>query len=255
VGIVDIESGTVLGDVEHLRAPSALHPGAVHLSRGERYIVCALDLEADTALVEPFRGDWFTVPRAETTIALDTPEAEHWLGNWRAHVGEAEVATQVMGFQRRRTDDLSVIDTAALDLPERRYRSAALWLTRPPTDDAPTLGGLHAVEHLLAAALPLAVPSDAGDISGLSMVMHPDTATATIILHETRPGGAGIVRSVFSELGRIVAAARSIVADCPCASGCPGCIQSFSCPSLNEPLDKAMALVLLRELMSEPDQA
>ena len=27
------------------------------------------------------------------------------------------------------------------------------------------------------------------------------------------------------------------------------CIQSFSCPSLNEPLDKRMALVLLGELV------
>ena len=251
VTIVDSESGRVLGDVEQDRAPRSVHPGAVHLNLGERYLVTSLDLNEGTALVEPFRGDWFTVPRADSTVALDEPEAEEWLGNWRCHLGEAEVATRVTGYQRRRTDDLSVIDSRTLDLPERRYRSAALWITRPPTDDEPTLGGLHAIEHLLAAALPLAVPSDAGDIAGFSTILHPDTLSPTIILHETRAGGAGIVRTAFPALARIAEAARSIVADCPCESGCPACIQSFSCPSLNEPLDKAMALVLLGELVQD----
>ncbi len=120
---------------------------------------------------------------------------------------------------------------------------------RPPTDDEPSLGGLHAIEHLLAAALPLAVPCDSGDLAGLSLQLHPDTSLPTIILHETRAGGAGILRTAFAALPRIAEAAQSIVADCPCESGCPACIQSFGCPSLNEPLDKRMALVLLGELV------
>ena len=140
------------------------------------------------------------------------------------------------------------IDQRPLDLPARRYRSAALWLTRPPSEDPPSPGGLHAIEHLLAAALPLAVPCDAGDLAGVSTVLHPDTNLPTIVLHETRPGGAGIVRTAFPDLSRIAAAARAIVADCPCEDGCPSCIQSFSCPSLNEPLDKAAAVALLGEL-------
>jgi DEAD/DEAH box helicase domain-containing protein len=248
VTIVESESGRVLGDVEQDRAPRSVHPGAVHLNLGDRYLVTELDLDEGTALVEPFRGDWFTVPRADATVRLDEAEAEAWIGNWTAQLGEAEVTTQVTGYQRRRTDDLSVIDQRPLDLPARRYRSAALWLTRPPSEEPPSPGGLHAIEHLLAAALPLAVPCDAGDLAGVSTVLHPDTNLPTIVLHETRPGGAGIVRTAFPELSRIADAARAIVADCPCEDGCPSCIQSFSCPSLNEPLDKAAAVALLDEL-------
>ena len=157
VTIVESESGRVLGDVEQDRAPRSVHPGAVHLNLGERYLVTELDLAEGTALVEPFRGDWFTVPRADATVRLDEAEAEAWVGNWTAQLGEAEVTTQVTGYQRRRTDDLSVIDQRPLDLPARRYRSAALWLTRPPSEEPPSPGGLHAIEHLLAAALPLEI--------------------------------------------------------------------------------------------------
>lgn len=250
VTIVDEESGRVLGDVEQDRAPRSVHPGAVHLNLGERYLVTSLDLEDGTALVEPFRGDWFTVPRADGTVRLQDAETQTWLGSWTAQLGTAEVTTQVTGYQRRRVEDLTVIDQRPLDLPARRYTSAALWLTRPPSEDPPATGGLHAVEHLLAAALPLAVPCDAGDLAGLATALHPDTLLPTIVLHETRPGGAGIVRTAFPSLTRIAEAAHAIVADCPCEIGCPSCIQSFSCPLLNEPLDKAAALELLDELVT-----
>jgi DEAD/DEAH box helicase domain-containing protein len=249
VTIIESESGAVLGDVEQDRAPLTVHPGAVYLNFGERYLVTELDLEHGQAIVEPFRGDWFTVARAESQIRLLDSERDDWLGNWRVHLGEADVTTQVVAFQRRRVDDLSVIDQRTLDLPPREYRTAALWCVRPPSDDEPSLGGLHAVEHLLAAALPLAVPCDGGDLAGLSLQLHPDTSLPTIILHETRAGGAGILRTAFAALPRIAEAAQSIVADCPCESGCPACIQSFGCPSLNEPLDKALALMLLQELV------
>ena len=250
VAIIEGETGAVIGDVEHDRAPRAVHPGAVHLSQGERYLVRELDLEVGEAIVEPFRGDWFTVPRAQTAVGLDEPEHDEWLGNWRACLGEADVRSQVIGYQRRRTDDLSVIDQRPLDLPAREYRTRALWLVRPPSDEPPSLGALHAAEHLLTAALPLAAPCDPGDLLGLSADEHPDTGSPTIVIHESRAGGAGIVRAAYGELAAVARAARTIAEDCPCEDGCPSCVQSFSCAWLNEPLDKAGAIALLAELLS-----
>ncbi len=248
VAIIEGDSGAILGDVEQDRAPLAVHPGAVHLSLGERYLIDTLNLEAGQALAQPFAGDWFTVPRAESSVRLLATSSEDWLGDWRAHLGDVEVTAQVIAYQRRRVEDLSVIDQRPLDLPAREYRTVGIWCVRPPSDTEPSLGALHAVEHLLAAALPLAVPCDTGDIAGLSVQLHPDTNSPTIILHETRPGGAGIVRAAFAALPRIAAAARDMVADCPCDEGCPACIQSFTCPSLNEPLHKAGAVAVLGEL-------
>jgi DEAD/DEAH box helicase domain-containing protein len=249
VVLVDAATGDVLGDVERDRAPAAVHPGAVHLHLGERHVVRTLDLDGGTALLEPFRGDWFTVARATTTIRADEAEAEAPFGAWTAALGEAEVATRVIAYQRRRVDDLSVIDQRPLDLPERAYRTTALRLLARPDqdDDRPSLGALHAAEHLLAAALPLAVPCDQGDLAGVSSDLDADGGVE-IILHETRPGGTGILRTAWPHLGRITRAALDMACGCPCERGCPSCVQRAGCPTLNEPLDKAGAIAVLAGL-------
>lgn len=104
------------------------------------------------------------------------------------------------------------------------------------------------MEHLLTSALPLAVPCDAGDLAGVSAVFHGDVGGPAVILHETHPGGIGILREAFVRLEAIAMTARQIVEACPCDTGCPSCIQRFTCPTLNEPLDKAGAIELLAVL-------
>ena len=51
VAIVDEDSARLLGTVDLHRAPSAVHAGAVHLHRGESYVVQDLDLREGVALV------------------------------------------------------------------------------------------------------------------------------------------------------------------------------------------------------------
>src|SRR5690242_6076628 len=81
VTVVDEETGALLGIVELERSYSTVHDGAIYLHLGEPYLVRSLDLDARTALVVPFRGDWYTMAKEETdTAILEERRREHRAG-------------------------------------------------------------------------------------------------------------------------------------------------------------------------------
>jgi DEAD/DEAH box helicase domain-containing protein len=112
------------------------------------------------------------------------------------------------------------------------------------------LGALHASEHSQIAVLPLLAMCDRWDIGGLSTNVHFQTGRPTIFVYDGHPGGVGIARRGFDEFERLVADARRLVVECPCADGCPSCVQSPKCGNLNEPLHKGGALELMSGMLS-----
>ncbi len=120
----------------------------------------------------------------------------------------------------------------------------------------PLLGALHATEHAQIAVLPLIAMCDRWDIGGLSTNLHPQTGGPTIFIYDGHPGGIGITRTAFARFEELCADAHRLIAECPCASGCPSCIQSPKCGNLNEPLSKPGARLLLeRMLTAAPEPA
>jgi len=89
---------------------------------------------------------------------------------------------------------------------------------------------------------------DRWDVGGLSTPWHWQTDTATVFIYDGYPGGVGLVRRAYAAFEALVDDARLLISECPCASGCPSCVQSPKCGNLNEPLSKAGALRLLTAL-------
>ena len=69
-------------------------------------------------------------------------------------------------------------------------------------------------------------------------------------LFAARPGSSHGY-DVIEDLWR---ATLEVVEHCPCEEGCPGCIQSPKCGNNNQPLDKQVAKLLLREILDEPNE-
>ncbi len=259
--IVDVSSGELLGSTEASRAHSTVHEGAIYMHLGRSYEVRELDLARRRALVAPFDGDWYTQPKRETdTEIVRLLDRRETLGVTLSF-GEVSVTDTVLGYQRRRLSDHAQVELLALELPPTSFATQALWFELP-TGDLPSveltetiplevlLGALHATEHAQIAVLPLIAMCDRWDIGGLSTNFHPQTGAPTIFIYDGHPGGIGIARTAFARFEELCADARRLIAECPCSSGCPSCVQSPKCGNLNEPLSKAGALLLLERLIA-----
>ena len=254
--VVEAESGTVLGAVEHEKAYSTVHEGAIYLHLGEQYRVVALDLTSRSAIIEPFTGDYYTQAKKESTTAIEqTLRAEPRLGLDLAF-GRVSVTEQVVGYQKKSIRDQSTIELVPLDLPETTFETEAVWYVPEPEqleglEGMPTLlGTLHAAEHAMIAILPLWAMCDRWDIGGLSTNIHFQTGRPTIFVYDGHAGGVGITERGFDAFEGWVEDTARMLAGCPCEAGCPSCVQSPKCGNLNEPLDKRGALTLLQRMLS-----
>ena len=249
--VVDASTGTMLGVVEHERAYSTVHEGAVYLHLGEQWLVHELDIPGRRALVEPFSGDWYTQVKKETDTVVEEPlRVERRLG-LELSFGRVSVTERVVAYQRKGIRDQATIATVQLDLPATTFETEAVWYV--PTESQlegleqmPTLlSSLHAAEHAMIAILPLWAMCDRWDIGGLSTNFHEDTGAPTVFVYDGHPGGVGLTERGFDQFEGWVGDTLHLLEGCPCAHGCPSCVQSPKCGNLNEYLDKAGALTLL----------
>ena len=259
VAVVEARTGRVLGTVDEASSHAQVHTGAVHVHQGDTWVVTELDLEARAAHV--VRGDpgWST--HAQSVSRFDILGRERTERRARVSVsfGTVRVTSQVTGFLRRLPSG-EVLGTHPLDLPERSLTTKAVWWTVPEdvlaaagVEATVVPGALHAAEHAAIGMLPLVATSDRWDVGGVSTALHPDTGEPTIMVFDGYPGGAGFAERAFGAFEAWVRATRDAVLGCPCATGCPACVQSPKCGNGNEPLDKAGAVTVL-ELALAPAQ-
>jgi DEAD/DEAH box helicase domain-containing protein len=255
ITIVDAASGSVLGLVERSRAYSTVHDGAIYLHLGESYLVRELNLTTLHAVVEPFKGNWYTQAKKDTmTQIVESRRVESRLG-LDLHFGEIEVTEQIVGYERKTMSSQERIELVPLELPPTTFATEAIWFM-PETwqlaelmEMPKLLGTLHAAEHALISLLPLWAMCDRWDIGGLSTNIHPETGRPTVFIYDGHPGGVGITERGFEQFEGWVADTAALLRGCPCSSGCPSCVQSPKCGNLNDMLDKDGALTFLTRLV------
>ncbi|MBA2341830.1 MAG: DEAD/DEAH box helicase [Thermoleophilaceae bacterium] len=261
IAVVEAAGGELIGSVEVARSHSTLHPGAVYLHMGASYEVEELDLGQRRAIVSDFEGDWYTQPKKEAETFIESVAQTRTVCGVALSFGTVSVSEQVIAFQRKRVADHEVLDLLPVDLPEQHFVTQALWYELPGELPVPggvlgvdfplqaLQGSLHAAEHCQIAVLPLIAMCDRWDIGGLSTASHAQTGRPTVFIYDGHPGGVGITRAGFEAFEALVADARRLIAECPCAKGCPSCVQSPKCGNLNEPLSKHGALELLERML------
>jgi DEAD/DEAH box helicase domain-containing protein len=245
--------GALLGTVDAKSAFTMVHPGAVYMHMGETYIVQQLDLDGKVAYVRQRDVDYYTDAQTDSNVSILGREEEADLPDGLAkHLGNLEVVEQTVGYVTRQSGETGPRQPEPLELPPQQYETIGLWLTVPEAhvlalqaEGHDLTGVLHAVEHALVALTPVVAPCDVRDIGGVSYSLHEELNRPAVFLYDGFPGGVGICEAAYDALPELLAHARRRIADCPCEFGCPGCVQSPFCGSLNQPLDKPGALKLL----------
>ncbi|MGC5286136.1 DEAD/DEAH box helicase [Micromonospora sp. DT231] len=252
VCVVESSTGRLLGTVDGGSSHFLLHPGAVYLHQGVSYVVDDLDLADGCALVHVEEPDWSTHARDVTDLSVVSVRSYVDAGPVGMFLGEVDVTSQVVSYQRRRIATGEVIDTRPLDLPARELRTVAVWFTLSPrsltlagVQPADVPGALHAAEHAAIGLLPLMATCDRWDIGGLSTAVHPDTEAPTVFVYDGHPGGAGFAERAYGTASAWLRATRDAIAECGCETGCPSCVQSPKCGNGNNPLSKPDAIRVL----------
>ena len=258
VRVIEEGTGRLLGTVDPANAPSAVHEGALYVHQGSAFEVLALDLDARVASAAPTVTDLSTHARSTADVAFEAVRDTTRWGRVDVSCGEVVVTRQVTSYLVRRWPSGQVLAEHPLDLPAMSLQTVAMWWSIPDevlreadVDEADVPGAVHALEHASIGILPLLATCDRWDLGGVSTARHPQTGQAVIVVHDGHPGGAGFAERGYHRAVEWLTATSEAIGRCPCATGCPACVQSPKCGNGNEPLDKAAALRLARVLLQE----
>lgn len=286
--VIDVSEGRqqMLGEVDYSAAALTLYEGAIYLHQGEPWQVERLDWTGRKAYVTRTRADYYTDAIDYTRLkVLDVFGEAHGAAARCSH-GEVHVVRRVAGYKKIRFHTHENVGYGPVNLPDQEMHTTALWWTLAdwalerafPSRQAALdgfLGAAHALHHL-AALMSLSEPRDLdravgdgaatwsavleGDGRGglRSLEGAPLDAEAagrrfqpTLYLYDNYPGGIGLAAPLFESRAELVRRARALVVDCPCRSGCPGCVG----PVLGERdgLSAKQAARIVLDLLDDPD--
>ena len=126
-------SGATLGETERATAAIRVHPGAIYLHQGERYIITQLDWEKGEARALPAAVDYYTQPssRIEVSVLKEfTPPARDRTAPPPGE-GEIEITSKVVRFRQVQFNTHQTLGWGDVDLPEQRLITVGYWFSVP----------------------------------------------------------------------------------------------------------------------------
>ncbi len=236
----------VIGEMDQFTAPVLLHEEAVYLHEGAQYHVDRLDWDEKKAYVRPVEVDYYTDALASVTVqVLETfagPDGDRLA---RSH-GEVKITSLASMFKKIRFHTHENIGAGPIHLPEQTLHTTGYWVTvadelwralgrkaldhraKPGgSDSVGTPGfeaGLQGMAHALRHVASLRLMCDPRDLGAVAEVRSITTRLPTVTVYEAYPGGVGFAARMYELHESLLDDAASLVADCPCAAGCPSCI-------------------------------
>ncbi len=237
----------VIGETDFTSGPATLHEKAIYIIEGQLFQVEKLDFEGRKAFVRSIDCDYYTDAITYSRVTVLDTFAD--IGS-HSH-GEVHVVSRVVGFKKIKFYTNENVGSGELDLPEQQMHTTAYWITVPPAvmDSLPYApddrrDGVVGLAFALRQVAQLLLMCDRHDV-GISI----DTAEPSeprIFVYDNYPGGIGFSQPLHRLHPELLDNTRRLIAECPCESGCPGCVGPVGNTG---PLAKTAALRILERLI------
>ncbi|KPN31424.1 putative ski2-type helicase [Halolamina pelagica] len=208
VDLRDARSGEVIASLSFSDALRDAHPGAIYHHQGQRYEVAELDLDRDTARLQPTWADYHTRVLTEKDVTVHEDLREKPLSarpGTAVRFADVSVTERVTGFERRDAASGDTLGRELLDLPETTLRTKALYWTVPADvegemramaaeDGDPEYGfngGIHAAEHGVISLFPLYLLCDRGTSAGSRRRITPTPTSRRSSSTTATPAASG----------------------------------------------------------------
>ncbi|NLG85066.1 MAG: DUF1998 domain-containing protein, partial [Firmicutes bacterium] len=207
--------------------------------------------------------DYYTQSITEVQVRLEETELEKAWRTSRAGFGDVTVTFKHYLFRKIKFGTKDSIGFGKIDLPPREMATTAFWVLPPAAAlrrvreaGRDPIEGLFGVVNVLTEVLPLLVMADPTDVG--STVDLANFGQAALFVYDKYPGGLGFAHKAYDLIEEVFAAALDLVANCPCAEGCPSCVGAPLPPQVQlDPEisgrgripDKEAALCLLHDLL------
>jgi DEAD/DEAH box helicase domain-containing protein len=238
----------VIGETDFTSGPATLHEKAIYIVEGTLYQVEKLDFDGRKAYVRQidcvFYTDAITYNRVSIIVTFSEPAV--------ASHGEVHVVSRVVGFKKIKFYTNENVGSGDLDLPEQQMHTTSYWLTIPaavmgvlPFAADDRRDGIVGLSFAMKQVAQLLLMCDGHDI-GISI--DTEEQDPRIFIYDNYPGGIGFSAPLFRAHDELLDATHRLIAECPCESGCPGCVGPIGNTG---PLAKTAALRILDLLLAD----
>ncbi|HLQ37236.1 MAG TPA: DEAD/DEAH box helicase, partial [Planctomycetota bacterium] len=180
VVIQDVETRTVLAEIDRPAAVVEVHQGAIYGHQGDTWLVERFDYGDRRAFVRRVDADYYTEVDTETEVRVLHIDDSKDHGSYQAHRGGVHVSTLAKAFKKIKFYSRENVGVGSIELPPEEFETEACALVLQPAlvEQVGLRRGaeascLHGVGELVQGLVPLFLRVDPGDVRVLAEVQHP----------------------------------------------------------------------------------
>lgn len=121
-------AGKVIGEIDQASVYWMLHPEAIYLQEGVSYRVNQLNLDEKIADVEPTSADYYTEPKQDLEVKINTTHSFSPVAGGDRFYGELTVISQVTGYKKIQWGTNTNLGFGSVDLPPVELLTEGYWI-------------------------------------------------------------------------------------------------------------------------------